>query len=238
MSLELKDISLERSGNIILSNISISVSSGKKLCLLGESGSGKTSLLMLVAGVLRPSSGQISYNDFVYNSERFTKTIESSHFAFMMQELFFMPSVNVYENLFYLCSKNSGVNSNLQIEEYLKKVHLEGFEKRSINSLSFGEKRRLALIRAMLSGAELLILDDPFMSLSGSMLRDMSYTFKKESDEKHFSSIMAISNFFEAKAVRADYVVILKNGKIEQEGSLMDVEKNPKNKYVEFILQL
>ncbi len=154
------NISKSYNKQLILKNFSYKFESGKIYFLYGRSGSGKTTLLNILCGLLNFDSGCISY-DFL--NTKYCKKVDNEeihkHVAYISQNTFFIKYLSVYENL-KICNDDIEM-----INELLQKFELEHLKDKVPDTLSGGEKQRLAIIQALLMNKKILLLDEPTASL-------------------------------------------------------------------------
>lgn len=155
---ELRDIGKTFKGGVhALRDVSFSIRQGEFLSLLGASGCGKTSLLRIIAGLLTPDTGGISWTD----GQRPRET------GFVFQEPALMPWASVYANV-RLPLRLLGVDArdaDSRTEQALEQVGLENFADSQPHELSGGMKMRAALARALIVRPKLLLMDEPFAAL-------------------------------------------------------------------------
>lgn len=159
--LSVKQLTCERGYRELFNELSFELSPGEILHIKGENGTGKTSLLRILAGLALPVSGDVSFEGYdcrKYRSEY------NEHIAFMGHKLGIKLELTPVENIYSYCETGKPC-SEQQILDVLEKVGLYGFEEMYCNQLSAGQKRRVAIAQAMLSEARLWILDEPFTSL-------------------------------------------------------------------------
>ncbi|MCD7723848.1 MAG: ABC transporter ATP-binding protein, partial [Clostridiales bacterium] len=144
--------------NIIFSNFNYCFNDTGIVLLFGESGCGKTTLLNILSGVTDFDNGQITFNGKVYKNDFFS--IETDNYiSYTTQDSYFVDYLSVFENL-----QLSSVDDD-KIIDYLSRVSLLDKKNQNVMSLSGGEKQRLAIIRALLNGKKVLLLDEPTASL-------------------------------------------------------------------------
>jgi NitT/TauT family transport system ATP-binding protein len=144
---------------IALQGVTLEVKRGELVCVVGASGSGKSTLLNVLAGLERPSSGRAHVH---------------GHVALMFQEAALLPWLTAAGNV-ELALELRGVRNPARAKianELLRRVHLDGFEKRRPHELSGGMKQRVALARALAQDADVLLMDEPFAALD-AITRDL-----------------------------------------------------------------
>jgi molybdate transport system ATP-binding protein len=140
--------------------------------VFGESGSGKTSLLDLLAGVRRASQGTIQLNELHLQSESVFLPPDRRAIGYVPQDLALFPHLNVRKNILYGVKRKSTVPANgISIERVIRTLNLGDHLERRIDDLSGGEKQRVALARAIASRPSLILLDEPFTALDPKLRR-------------------------------------------------------------------
>jgi len=169
--LELKNITLKWNSpteKTLIKNLSIKIENNEILCVFGESGVGKSSLINVISGVNEENlkiEGEIKLNGVILNNI----PTEKRKIGLLLQDGTLFPHLTVEQNLLFGMNKslNKKEKSNL-ILNYLDKANMSGFQDRYPNTLSGGQKARIACLRAILSEPNALLLDEPFSSLDPS----------------------------------------------------------------------
>lgn len=171
MSFELTNYQIVLQGKPLFSAINAEVRAGEILALKGASGSGKSTILADISGVMPKvfqSQGEIKLN----NIDLRTQPVEARHVGILFQEDLLFPHMNVYDNLaFGLPSHVKRSEAAEKISTTLASAGLNNFEKRDITTLSGGQRSRISLLRTLLSEPSLILLDEPFSKLD-TQLRD------------------------------------------------------------------
>lgn len=213
---------------VVLDGVSLSVSKGDVVSILGRSGSGKSTLLRCVAGLEAVDSGQI-----VMNGRDITHLpTHERNIGMMFQQFALFPHRTVFENIaFGLRMRGKGVSDQEQrVRELLELVGLQGYERRNIFELSGGEQQRVALARSLAPNPPLLLLDEPMSSLDQSLRERLMGELRDILKTIDITALYITHDQHEAFAM-ADWLVLLENGKILQEGAPEDVYRQPINRF-------
>lgn len=213
----------------VISSLSFQVRNGEFFSILGPSGCGKTTLLRMISGIEQPSSGHIRMNGKVVN--HIHPHQRNVHMVFQKYALF--PHLNVFENVaFGLKMKKVDLTEiKVRVAQMLKLVHLEGYERRSIDQLSGGEQQRIALIRALISKPDILLLDEPLGALDQKLREALQQELAQIQKEMKTTFILVTHDQSEALML-SDRVAIMNKGRIEQVGTPAEVYENPVNTFV------
>lgn len=204
----------------ILKNLNAKLTSGKIIALLGINGSGKTTLFKILTGIIRASHGYLKYND---------TTIDSKNIIEYKSKIGFMPEfLQLYKNLsveyvISLLSNLKGYENN-NIDEILDTVFLLEHKKKKIKDLSKGMKQRLNLAQAIIGNPKIIIFDEPSNGFDCSSISMFYKILRKLADN---NSIVIISSHHLTEIEgNVDSVLILSDGKIIKELSLLDLNNN------------
>ncbi len=225
--LRLIDIN-RRLGRFALSDVSLEVADGEYYVLLGRSGSGKTQLLELIAGLEHPDSGKIFLDDIDITHQK----IQDRKVGIVFQDYAIFPHMTVYGNIAYPLKARK--EDNKYIEEKVKKaaeaMNITHILMRSTEKLSGGELQRVALARTLIKSPRLLLLDEPLSSLDTSLKDDLKRLLRNLN--KAGQTIIHVTHDYCDAISLAKKVGVIHNGKIIQEGSVEGVFSNPANRFV------
>jgi molybdate transport system ATP-binding protein len=149
-------------------NLNVELSTQRELLtVLGPSGSGKTMTLKCIAGLIRPDEGYIRLNERVIfdTQKHIDLPPRQRKVGFVFQNYALFPHLTVKENIAYGAAKGNKGKLEDRINQWLEKMHLQGFGQRYPSQLSSGQQQRAALIRALFQEPEILLLDEPFSAL-------------------------------------------------------------------------
>ena len=213
--IEFKNVSkvFEDSNTKVLKDINFELEEGKFYTLLGASGSGKSTILNIIAGLLDATTGDILLDGVRINDIPTNK--RDVHTVFQSYALF--PHMNVFENVAFplRLRKIDKKEIEQRVAEVLKMVQLEGYEKRSIRKLSGGQRQRVAIARAIAKNPKLLLCDEPTGALDYQTGKSILGLLRSMCDNYGMTVIVITHN--SALAPMADQVIHLKNGKVERQ---------------------
>lgn len=196
------------------------------LFITGPSGSGKTSLLRCIAGLDNPDSGKILWNGNVWfdSSKNLNLPTQKRNIALVRQGDNLFSHLSVEENILYGYSRSND-QSKFSVEEIIETFQLKKFLNRRPQTLSGGEKQRVAMARAILSSPELLILDEP-MSALDYWSKESLFKFFKIIKERMRIPILFVSHTENEYKKIADKFIFLKNGSVCSYGDAL-LDRNP-----------
>ena len=201
----LKDVTISLNGRVLL-DISATVSPGETLTVMGESGSGKSSLLAYICGFL---DRNFNASGDVYLGELNLTTLPSHqrHTGILFQDPLLFPHMSVGENLLFAVPASiTGQERVEQAEAALLEAGLEGFFDRDPATLSGGQKARVALMRVLLSQPSALLLDEPFSKLdSGRRDRIRKFVFE-EARRQNLPTLLVTHDEADAQAAEGKIV--------------------------------
>ena len=163
MFLRVKNLEFKVANKTILNKQNFSVSKSKHLIISGSSGSGKTTLMNLMSGLLKPTSGFVSFeeNDFSKLTEENIDQIRSKNFGFIFQRLHLIKHLTVEQNILLGLNKDQSPN----LYELLDDIGLKNKHTQLAKNLSFGESQRVAIARGIINSPKVIFADEPTSSL-------------------------------------------------------------------------
>jgi ABC-type Fe3+/spermidine/putrescine transport system ATPase subunit len=225
--LKLENVS-KKLGNFSLSGISLEINNGEYYVLLGRSGSGKTQLLELIAGLNDPDSGNI----WLDNEDITLRKIQERKIGLVFQDYAIFPNLTVFGNIAYSlhCRKNDKETIKNEVARIATELNISHLLNRFTNNLSGGELQRVALARTLITSPRLLLLDEPLASLDASLKDDIKRTFR-QLNKKGLTIVHVTHDYSEAVSL-ATKIGVLHNGRIVQEGKPENVFGKPANRFV------
>jgi tungstate transport system ATP-binding protein len=200
-----------------LKGVNIDVEKGEILSIVGPNGAGKTTLLRALGGLLKPSSGDVTYHDEVVTDENRELLRQKATVVFQKPTHF---GTSVSKNVAYGLRIRGIDESTIaaRVREALAFVGLEGLETRMARSLSGGEQRRVALARALALDPEILLLDEPTADLDIDSARGVEDVLRKANSERGTTIIISTHNMFQAETL-AHRTAVIQDGMIGRIGS-------------------
>ena len=163
--LKINNLSCQRGYNLLFENLSFELNSGEVLKISGPNGSGKTSLMKILAGLNSFETGSIEYDNIKINSEKY-----NLDFLYLGHLAALSPELSCLENLKYTAHLGNN-NLNPDFSDALTKVGLEKFENELVGKLSAGQKKRIALSLLFITQSKVWLLDEPFSALDSKAIK-------------------------------------------------------------------
>ena len=170
-----KDLSIERSNKKIFENVNLSLGSGKIILLKGKNGSGKTTLLKALLNLIEPSSGAIYWKGKLLKKNLYNFF---NHVTYIADKTSSLSKLSVKENIKIWKKIFLSNISNSQVENILKTLKLDIYLDQKVNSLSFGETKKLEFLRLIIENKKIWILDEPLSNLDNESIDVIAQTFK------------------------------------------------------------
>jgi ABC-type Fe3+/spermidine/putrescine transport system ATPase subunit len=235
--LELHAIEKSFGETAVLRSISLSVTAGEIVALLGPSGCGKTTLLRIIAGLERADNGRLSLDA----QDLTTLPVHQRGFGMVFQDYALFPHKTVFHNVAFGLKMQRWTTDKIaaRVAQTLELVGLAGFGDRAIHDLSGGEQQRVALARALAPAPRLLLLDEPLGALDRSLRERLMLELRAILKQaggvvgrpEGITAVYVTHDQAEAFAI-ADRIVVLNQGRIEQEGAPTDLYHRPASAYV------
>ncbi|QVK07050.1 spermidine/putrescine ABC transporter ATP-binding protein [Mycoplasma mycoides] len=227
--LELRNVTKEYDGQVVLKGISFNVKEGEFITLLGPSGCGKTTILKIIGGSQKPNSGEILFED----KNLIPIPINKRQFNTIFQSYALFPHLNVFDNVaFGLTIKKTKKDIiEREVMRQIRQVGLEGYENKKIDELSGGQKQRVAIARALVMKPKVLLLDEPMAALDVKLRKTMQEELKRLQQDIGITFIMVSHDQEEALSM-SDRIVVMNQGTIQQIGTPEEIYNEPENAWV------
>ena len=198
----------------VIKGISFTINQNERLAIVGKSGSGKTSLLMLMAGLEKPTSGSIQFQDkelTSYTEDQLTD-FRKQNIGIVFQSFYLIPSYTALENVALSLEINFQKNALIKAEEILKDLGLKDRLHHFPSQLSGGEQQRVAIARAIINKPELILADEPTGNLdeeNSQVIADLLFNVS----QKYQKSLCLVTHDLEL-AKKCDRLMKIDNGTI------------------------
>lgn len=196
-----------------IENFNLQINKGEIISILGESGSGKSTMLRIIAGLESAYKGSITIaNDVVYDEKVFVEP-EKRGVGMVFQDYALFPHMTVAKNIMFGLKKLDKKEKEERMIEMLKLVNLVEHKDKYPHELSGGQQQRIALARAIAPKPSVLLLDEPFSNLDSHLQNKIRIELKEIIQKANITSIFVTHDKEDAR-VLADRVVFLDNGKV------------------------
>ena len=231
-----KDELLEKKGHVLgLNNINMSIEESSVHVVMGLSGSGKSTLIRHINRLIDPTGGKVEVDgqDITQLNVLDLNEFRKNKTGMVFQRFGLLPHLNILDNVTFGLDIKKVEKSIAQGKamEWLKKVGLDGYEKRYPQELSGGMQQRVGLARALTNDPEILLMDEAFSALDPLIKKDMQdilIDLQKELKK----TIVFITHDLDEALKLGDKIAILKDGFMDQEGTAIDILLDPKTDYV------
>jgi len=209
-AIEFREVSLAFGENVILDRVSFSVRYGESKVVMGGSGTGKSTLLRLVLGLIKPDSGQIFVDGeeiTAYTEEQMMSVRRKIGMVFQEGALF--DSLSVYDNVAYRLREQKAPEKEIEpvVTRMLRFVDLEDAIDKMPNELSGGMRRRVGIARALVGSPKIVLYDEPTAGLDPITARTICELALKLRDLEDVSSIFVTHRLQDIEVLASEYVV-------------------------------
>jgi phospholipid/cholesterol/gamma-HCH transport system ATP-binding protein len=227
----LKNLTKRFGENLVLDDISLAFEKGKTTVIIGPSGCGKTVLIKHIIVLLRPSSGEV-----YFNNQRIDDLPESklgqirTQMGFLFQSGALFDSLTVYENITFPIEQHHPVKDHKKLDELVRTklamMGMDGFQDYYPAKLSGGQKKRIALARAIALNPEVILYDEPTTGLDPIRADVINELILKLRRELGVTTIVVTHDMTSAYKI-ADRIVMLHNGRIVVDGNAEQIRNHP-----------
>lgn len=233
--LECNEIELSFGETPVLRKVSFSINQGECLALLGASGCGKTTLLNVIAGLLKAQHGSLTCDGVVMDDGKagIFVPVAQRRFAMVFQDFSLWPHLRIAENVGFGLKIRGLKSADIQkkVREALDLVGLSHVADRFPSALSGGQQQRIAIARALVVQPRVLLLDEPLSALDAALREELRNELGMLIREQKMTTVFVTHDQGEALAI-AHKVALLREGRIEQFGSPQALYQAPDNPFV------
>lgn len=227
--LQIEAVSKAFGKTLAVDNVSLEIAGGEFFALLGPSGCGKTSLMRLIAGFESPDAGRI----FIDGRDVSADPPHKRAVNMMFQSYALFPHMNVAANIGYAL-KRRGASAGMigrRVRDMLALVRMEGFEERRPDSLSGGQKARVALARALAGEPKLLLLDEPLSALDRTLREEIQLELMQVQRDLGVTFLVVTHDQDEAMAM-ASRIAVMRDGGLAQVAAPRCLYEKPASRWV------
>jgi len=237
--LQVKAITKIYRGRVVVKEVSLFFQDREIFSILGPSGTGKTTLLRIIAGLETPDQGTVLMDNEEVSTPNKIKSPSTRRLSLIFQDLALWPHMSARQNVEFVISKKGIPKKKIKerVDNALERMHLEDHASRYPQQLSGGERQRLAIARALIGEPRYLLMDEPFTSLDPLLIEELREIILKLKQDFGMSIIYVTHNIELALAL-ADKIAIMNKGIIEQVGDKEEVIRKPQTDFVQKFLQL
>lgn len=205
-------------------HVNARIERGQFVSLYGASGAGKTSILRMLAGLMKPDNGFIKVNNATWYDAAHNSNLEPQQrrIGFVFQDYALFPNMNVRENIAFALAKNEPTNI---VDELLEVTGLTNLAARKIQTLSGGQQQRVALARAIANKPAILLLDEPLSAIDTVMRAQLQDTLREIHKRYALTTILVSHNTDEIIKL-SDAVIQLEQGRFTQQTSPTEFFRN------------
>ena len=225
-TLEFDAVAVRLGGRVVLDQFSLTLNPGEIVCLLGESGSGKSTALRVAAGIQPVHGGAVRINGQTVSAPGVTAAPDRRGIGLMFQDFALFPHLTVLQNVLFGLRRLGRDAALGQARTALRRVGLSDREADYPHMLSGGQQQRLALARSVAPRPGVLLLDEPFSSLDARLRETVREETLAVLRETHVTSLIVTHDPEEAM-VLGDRVALLRHGRVAQIGSAAEIYRQP-----------
>ena len=234
--IKLNDIMHSYGDKRVLQQLSLNIDANLLTCLLGGSGSGKTTILRLIAGLEIPQSGLITIaNDKVTENKQIIIPPHQRNLGFIFQDIALWPHFTVYKNIAFGLTERKEENVKESVFKMLDFFGLQEYAEKYPHQLSGGQQQLVAISRSLVLKPKILLMDEPLANLDVKLKRKILEHIKNLKQNFDLTIVFVTHDHKEAFAI-ADNIVVLNEGKIQQTGNVEQI-KNSENEFVKYFIE-
>ncbi len=219
--------------NTVLKDFDETFRDGEFVTLLGPSGCGKTTMLRIIAGFEKPTSGELYLDDRLVSGGKTFVPPEKRGIGMVFQSYAVWPHMNVFDNVAYplRIQKQTKEQIDRAVGKVLETVHLSQYAERLPSQLSGGQQQRVALARALVAAPKLRLLDEPLSNLDAKLRESMRFEIKEIQRQTGITVVYVTHDQTEAMAM-SDRIFLINRGVVQQCGTPEEIYNRPANQFV------
>ena len=232
-TITIKHVTKAFGDSVVLEDFTETFQDGEFVTLLGPSGCGKTTMLRIIAGFERPTSGEVYIDDQLVSGGKTFVPPEKRGIGMVFQSYAVWPHMNVFDNVAYPLTIKRMPKADIRnsVDRVLEITHLSQYANRYPNELSGGQQQRVALARALVAEPKLLLLDEPLSNLDAKLRESMRFEIKEIQQKLGITVVYVTHDQTEAMAM-SDRIFLINRGVVQQRGTPEEIYNRPVNQFV------
>lgn len=229
--LELKNVSKKFDGVDVLKNINLSISKGEIISLLGQSGSGKSTILNIIAGFEESDTGSGIYDSQVIFDDATLVNPEERNIGFVFQNYALFPHLDISKNISFGIKNSAREQKNEIVKNLLELMNMQEMSKKYPHQISGGQQQRVAIARVLARQSELILFDEPFSSIDSTLKVKLLLEIK-ELIKSHNKTAIFVTHCPREAILLSDKIGYIEEGKIIQFDTPHELSTNPTSESV------
>lgn len=238
IAIELQHVTKSYGDKLIIGDFNLSVPRGEFITIIGSSGCGKTTVLKMVNGLIKPTSGNILVNGENIIGKDLIKLRRNIGYAIQGSVLF--PHMTIYQNISYvpnLLNKGNKAKTNAAVNKWMDLVGLDQeMKERYPSELSGGQQQRVGIARSLAASPDILLMDEPFGAVDEITRGQLQIELRQIYDKTGITILFVTHNISEALEL-ATKVLVMDKGVIEQYASPEELIRNPATPFVKQLVE-
>ncbi|MBQ4434706.1 MAG: ABC transporter ATP-binding protein [Clostridia bacterium] len=232
-TVSIRNVSKAFGESVVLREFNETFGDGEFVTLLGPSGCGKTTMLRIIAGFEKPTTGELYIDDQLVSGGKTFVPPEKRSIGMVFQSYAVWPHMNVFDNVAYplVIKKQNKEQIRERVNRALEIVHLTKYANRFPNQMSGGQQQRVALARALVAAPKLLLLDEPLSNLDAKLRESMRFEIKDIQKQLGITVVYVTHDQTEAMAM-SDRIFLINRGIVQQSGTPQEIYNQPVNQFV------
>lgn len=236
--LEFRNIKKQYGNEVVVDNLNLKINKGNFLCIVGTSGSGKTTILKMINGLVIPNEGEVVVEGKKIDMENINQLRRK--IGYVIQGNILFPHMTVYENISYVLNieKKQKAEIDERVNEMLNLVQLPlNIKYKYPNELSGGQQQRVGIARAYANKPDILLMDEPFGAVDSITRCQLQRDLKEIHRKTNCTVVFITHDMYEAMKL-STHILVMDRGSIEQYGRKEEIWNNPKTEFVKTLVEM
>lgn len=214
-----------------VNEVSFHLNKGERFSVIGPSGTGKSTLVKMIAGLISPKSGEVFLDGKLLLNENFYDEVLAKKMAYVPQELSLDEDKTIFDNIKTKVAHESEDNIHVKVRDMIEVFGLQYKDFKKPSELSTGQKQRAHMACALVNHPEILVLDEPFSNLDKSLREELKAELFEICEEREITLLMVTHDLEDAFS-ESDRIMVLADGVVKQIAPPQKIYSRPANSYV------